>query len=261
VSGFSADVYDRGRPAYGHEVTDVLAAELGLGGRGDVRVLDLGAGTGKLSRALRDAGFDVVAVEPLDDMRAVLAEAIGAERVLRGTAEAIPLPDGSVDAVTIADAFHWFDERPAIEEIRRVLRTGGGAAVLWTSPRWEGEGFEWAHEIGEMVAPLRARHPMTSGRGAVEPFADAGGFAPVRNVGADAERESDRDAVLAYVASWSWIGALPDAERSQVLEDVEALLRRHGFTHARHAFHTDIYLTRLLEPAPAPAGDPAAAAS
>jgi SAM-dependent methyltransferase len=261
VSGFSADVYERGRPTHGREVTEVLAAELDLNIAPPARVLDLGAGTGKLSQALLAAGFDVVSVEPLEDMRAVLAAAIGDDRALAGTAEAVPLPDDSVDAITISDAFHWFDQRAAIAEIRRVLRPGGGVAVLWTAPSWHGEGFEWAHELGEMVAPLRARHPMTSARGPDEAFADAGGFAPVRNVGADAERESDRDAVLAYIASWSWVGALPEAERSGVLEDAEALLRRHGFTHARHAVHTDMYLTRLIEPAPAPAGDPPAAAS
>ena len=241
VAGFSADVYDRGRPAYGHEVTDVLGAELGLGP--DARVLDLGAGTGKLSRALVDAGFDVVAVEPLDDMRALLTEAVGADRVLPGTAEAIPLPDASVDAVTMADSFHWFDERPAIEEIRRVLRPRGGAAVLWTAPSWLGE---WTHELGSAVAKIRADHPMTSNRGAVEPFAEAGGFAPVRNVSVDAERESDRAAILAYIASWSWVGALPEQERSRVLEDADALLQRHGVEHLHHAVHTEIFLTHLL---------------
>jgi SAM-dependent methyltransferase len=246
VAGFSADVYDRGRPAYGPEVTGVLAAELGL--EAGARVLDLGAGTGKLSGALVDAGFDVVAVEPLDDMRAVLAEKIGPERSLAGTAEAIPLPDDSVDAVTMADSFHWFDEQPAIEEIRRVLRPGGGAAVLWTAPGWHGDGFEWAHELGEMVAKMRADHPMASygSRGAVEPFAEAGGFAPVRSVGVDAARESDREAILSYVASWSWVGSLPETERSQVLEQADALLRRHGVTRLRHAIHTELFLTQLL---------------
>ena len=259
VAGFSAEVYDRGRPGYGREVTEILAAELGLG-RGS-RVLDLGAGTGKLSRALLDAGFDVTAVEPLDDMRAVLAGTIGAERALAGTAEAIPLPDASVDAVTMADSFHWFDEQPAIEEIRRVLRPGGGVAVMWTGPGWHAAGFAWADELGEALGEMRADHPIKAGRGAVVPFAEAGGFADVRNVAVEVAHESDREAILAYVASWSWIGALDEEMRSQVLERTDALLRRHGVELVSHRVHTELFLTRLLEPDPALAPDPAAAAS
>ena len=96
-----------------------LAAELRLAP--GAPVLDLAAGTGKLSRALLAAGLDVVAVEPQTALRARLAGAIGADRVREGVAEAIPLPDGSVAAVTVADGFHWFDSGRALPEIRRVL--------------------------------------------------------------------------------------------------------------------------------------------
>jgi ubiquinone/menaquinone biosynthesis C-methylase UbiE len=115
-----ADAYERGRPDYPAAVIGALAAELMLAP--SAPVLDLAAGTGKLSRALLAAGLDVVAVEPLDSLRAVLARNIGPERVLEGFAEAIPLADTSVDAVTVADAFHWFDHAPALAEIQRVLR-------------------------------------------------------------------------------------------------------------------------------------------
>src|SRR5690242_672781 len=99
-------------------------------------VLDLAAGTGKLSRALLAGGLDLIAVEPLAPLRDLLAEKIGAERVREGVAEAIPLDSESVDAVTVADAFHWFDHPRALGEIERVLRAGGGLAVLAMVPDW-----------------------------------------------------------------------------------------------------------------------------
>jgi SAM-dependent methyltransferase len=246
VSGFAGDVYERGRPPYWPEVARLLTAELDL--EAGAPVLDLGAGTGKLSAALMQAGLDVRAVEPLADMRAVLARTIGDDRALEGTAEAIPLPGDSMAAVTMADSFHWFDEGSAIEEIRRVLRPGGGVAVMFTAPGWHGAGFEWAGELGDMMKDLRGDHPIFSGRhrGAEASFADAGGFAPVYNRGVDVERETDRATVMAYIASISWVGSLPDAERSAFLGDVERLLDRHGVDRVRSAVHTELFLTRRL---------------
>src|SRR5947209_9607660 len=118
-----ADTYERGRPEYAPAVIGALAAELGL--RPGGAVLDLAAGTGKLTRALLAFGLDVVAVEPQAPLRELLAKVTGGERVLDGTAEAIPLPDASVALVTVADAFHWFDQPRALAEIKRVLAPGG----------------------------------------------------------------------------------------------------------------------------------------
>src|SRR5215211_1699307 len=135
VAGFAdvAAVYDRGRPEYPPAAVERIVAELGVN-RTDppARVLDLGAGTGKLTRPLLDAGLDVVAVEPLPAMRAALATAIGPERALDGRAEAIPLGDASVDAAVCADAFHWFDGDRAAAELHRVVRPGGAVMALWT---------------------------------------------------------------------------------------------------------------------------------
>jgi ubiquinone/menaquinone biosynthesis C-methylase UbiE len=121
-----ADVYERGRPDYPPAAIGALAAELQLAP--GARVLDLAAGTGKLTRALLAAGLDVVAVEPQGPLRETLIASVGSERVFEGLAEEIPLADASVDAVTVADAIHWFDPGPALTEMRRVLRPGGGLA-------------------------------------------------------------------------------------------------------------------------------------
>ena len=111
-----AELYERSRPAYAEDAVAWAAGRLGLGpGR---RVLDLAAGTGKLTRQLLALGVDVVAVEPGDEMRGVLERVLPEVEVLAGRAEQIPLPDASVDAVAVGQAFHWFDPEPALAEMR-----------------------------------------------------------------------------------------------------------------------------------------------
>ena len=123
--GDVAAAYELGRPRYEPHAIDAIAAAAG----GGPRLLDVGAGTGRLAGPLLQKGFDVVAVEPLDAMRAILTEHIGAERALAGRAEELPLPDASVDGAVCSDAWHWFDGARAADELARVLRPGGGAVV------------------------------------------------------------------------------------------------------------------------------------
>jgi ubiquinone/menaquinone biosynthesis C-methylase UbiE len=127
--GPAAADYERARPSYPPAAIEVLRAEAGVGpGK---RVCDLAAGTGKLTRLLVTTGADVVAIEPVPGMRAQLAEVLPDIDVLDGTAESIPLDDDSVDALTVAQAFHWFRFDEALTEIRRVLRPGGSLAILF----------------------------------------------------------------------------------------------------------------------------------
>jgi SAM-dependent methyltransferase len=120
-----ADEYERTRPDYPPAVLDLLPLE------GDAAVLDLGAGTGKLTRVLAKRYREVTAVEPLANMRAMLERAVPGVTALAGSAERIPLDDGSVDGVFAAQAFHWFDKSVALPEIARVLRPGGILAIVW----------------------------------------------------------------------------------------------------------------------------------
>ncbi|MFD8598974.1 class I SAM-dependent methyltransferase [Kitasatospora sp. NPDC059646] len=123
--GSAARLYDSIRPGYpARAVTWALGAE-------PLRVLDLGAGTGLLTGALRAAGHEVVAVEPDGQMRAVAAERHPGIPVLAGSAEDIPLPDGAVDAVVVGQAYHWFTPQAALPQIHRVLRAGGVLAAMW----------------------------------------------------------------------------------------------------------------------------------
>ena len=215
-----AGAYERGRPDYAPAVVGALVAELGIAP--DAPVLDLGAGTGKLSRALLAAGLDVVAVEPQAALRETLAAHVGIERALEGRAEAIPLPDDAVDAVTVADAFHWFDQAAALAEIRRVLRPGGGLAVLWTAPDWS--GASWAHEIVAMLQRLRPEHPGFDGPPWQETARALGTWSAPREIGVRTAYPADRQRILDYLASVSWVAASSEAQRTEMLARAAAIV-------------------------------------
>jgi SAM-dependent methyltransferase len=238
--GSVADAYERGRPEYPPAAVGALAAELGLAP--GARVLDLGAGTGKLTRALLAAGLDVVAVEPQPELRALLADAVGEGRTLDGVAEAIPLADGSVATVTAADSFHWFDRPAAIAEIQRVLAPRGGLAVLTMVPDWG--GASWAHELGELVRELRPEHPHFDGPSWQQWLADAGGWEQPREVRVTASQPSAGTHVLDYLASVSWIAALEPDRRTEVLARAAALVGS-GQTPEQMSVHVVIGLARL----------------
>jgi SAM-dependent methyltransferase len=235
-----ADAYEHGRPDYAPATVGALAAELGLAP--GAPVLDLAAGTGKLARSLLAAGLDVVAVEPQAPLRDRLAAAVGVERVHEGFAEAIPLPDGSVDAVTVADGFHWFDHAQALAEIRRVLRPGGGLAVLSTVPDWS--GASWAHELGTLIERLRPEHPYFHGPPWQEAVRAAGGWTGPREIRVTASQPTDPRRIVAYVASMSFVAALPDEERAAWLAQVAALVDA-GETPAELPVQAVIGLTTL----------------
>jgi SAM-dependent methyltransferase len=124
----AAEEYEATRPSYPDELLDLLPVAAGA------TVLDLGAGTGKLTRVVSRRYARVIAVEPLDGMRAILERVVPDVEAVPGSAEQIPLDDGSVDAVFAAQAFHWFDHARAIPEIARVLRPGGVLAIVWNGP-------------------------------------------------------------------------------------------------------------------------------
>jgi SAM-dependent methyltransferase len=234
-----ADAYESGRPDYPPAVSGAIGAELGL--RSGARVLDLAAGTGKLSRRLLAGGFDVIAVEPQESLRAKLAEGIGAERVHVGVAESIPLADGEVEAVTVADAFHWFDHGPALAEIARVLVPRGGLALISMAPDWS--GASWAEEVGELINGLRPEHPHFDGPAwpdvlrAAEGWVEPWELRLTRSVPAEPARLPD------YVASMSFVAALPDAERQASLDRVSEIVAA-GQTPDRLGVHVSFLFSR-----------------
>jgi ubiquinone/menaquinone biosynthesis C-methylase UbiE len=238
-SGFSAaaEVYERARPGYPDEAVAWVAERLGICAGRDV--LDLAAGTGKLTRQLVPFGARIVAVEPIDAMRAELERAVPGVEALTGTAEAIPLPDASVDAVTCAQAFHWFRPDEAVREIRRVLRPGGGLALLWNGRDLDDP--KHAH-VDELLAPHRDEFP--SGE---EHWRAVLGRLEHRTW-----RYSQSLTLAEYVdrvASTSFVGAMPFAQRREFLADVRAALSGYG-EPLDLRYLTDVYVCDPLDSNP-----------
>lgn len=209
----SADAYERARPGYPAEAVDHLVSRL----RAGARVLDLAAGTGKLTRPLMAAGVDVVAVEPVAEMRGALPASVEARE---GTAEAIPLADRCVDAVTVGQAFHWFADQAALHEIHRVLRRHGTLALFWNR-RVEEDPVN--RRISELLAPYQAdapTHRFDSWRSAFEPTTL---FGPLDERVFVNRQVLDADGFQERIGSVSFIAALDEPERSRVLERARSL--------------------------------------
>ena len=216
--GAVADRYARARPGYPAAAVEWLL-EAGPGRD----VVDLAAGTGKLTELLLELGAAVVAVEPDDGMRAALAAAVPAVEALAGTAEAMPLPDASADAVMVAQAFHWFDVGPACDEIARVLRPGGVLGLLWNlrdgSIPWVADLdriLDWPADVvaraGDLSYAEIGRHPAFTDGGRRE-FANRVPFTPSR--------------LVDWAASTSRVATRPEEERAAVLAGVAELARTH----------------------------------
>jgi SAM-dependent methyltransferase len=212
----AADEYERGRPGWPHEVLDVLALP------DEATVLDLGAGTGKLTRVLADRYARVIALEPLAELRAILGERVPQAEALPGVAEAIPLGDGSVDAVFAGQSFHWFANEVALREIARVLQSGGLLVRLWNE----------AIEPNPLPAGYRRR--MSELHDAMRPapiderIFDGAPFGEVHEATLEHEQRSSRDDVLAFAASVSWIASRDD--RDEVLAELASLLPEGDYT-------------------------------
>ena len=230
--GRAADAYERGRPGYPPDALAHLAAELGL--RDGVTVLDLAAGTGKLTRMLAATDAAVIAVEPVAAMRRVLAAAVPGVQVLDGTAEAIPVADGTLDAVTVDRA---------LVEIGRALRPGGGLALVWNT---FDSSVDWGAALQALVHVYRRGEPQY-GRGTSwrEAFAASPLYAPLSERVFGLVHELDTAGLLARIGSTSYIATLPDADRAQLFAEVRALVAELP-QPLRLPYRTDTYVTRRI---------------
>jgi SAM-dependent methyltransferase len=210
--GTVADVYERGRPLYPAEAIDWLVPPHAT------RVADVGAGTGKLTRQLRERGLDVIAVEPSAGMREQLRRAVPGVPVLGGTAEQIPLAGGTVDLVLVAQAWHWVDPARAVPEVARVLAPGGRLGLLWNR---RAEDEPWVAGlstiIGSRGTPGSERH-----------FPEIGPpFGPAERHSVGWVHRLSRAEMIDWVASRSYVITLPGERRHQVLGQVRDLLDTH----------------------------------
>ena len=209
-----ADAYERARPGYPAD------AVLWLAGETPCDVVDLGAGTGKLTRSLAALGHHVVAVEPLPEMLDRLRAAVPGVTAVVGTAESMPLPDDSTDVVACAQAFHWFDHGPALAEIARVLRPGGRVALVWNV---RDERVPWVSELSDAMVGRTGVD-----RGASEPIERSGLYGEVERARFEHTQDVDREALRALVLSRSYCAVLPDEERAPILGRVDRLFDEHA---------------------------------
>jgi SAM-dependent methyltransferase len=243
-TGFAADAarYERVRPLYPDAAVERLMGELDL--TASSSVLDLAAGTGKLTRSLVGRVGRVAAVEPSEPMRAVLSQVVPHAEAVAGTAEAIPVPDAAVDAVFVGEAFHWFRTVDAAVEIARVLVGGGGLALLWNRPHWDEGDNPWLSAFGALVQPLREEAgPMPiDGERWVEQLETLGLFGPLARGEAENVQRLSRDDFVALVASWTWIANLDGRRQRAVLAGVRDLLGDQPSVKLR--YRTKMYWTR-----------------
>ena len=209
--------YERHRPEYPEEALRWAAGQLGLAD--GERVLDIGAGTGKLARGLVALGFEVVAVEPGAPMLERLRAAVPEAEPLEGPAESIPLADASVDAAFAGQAYHWFDRGRAVPELHRVLRPGGGLVLLWN---WWDERDPLQHELGAIV--VYAGH---------RPYADeelpgAPWFREIARTIVENAEESSPEAIVARLSTTSMFLTMEADEREQRLAEVRRIASRYG---------------------------------
>ncbi|HKP41710.1 class I SAM-dependent methyltransferase [Mycobacterium sp.] len=208
--GAEAAAYERGRPSYPPEAIDWLLPS------GAHDVLDLGAGTGKLTTRLVERGLDVVAVDPIPEMLELLSSSLPDTPALLGTAEEIPLADDSVDAVLVAQAWHWFDTERAVKEVARVLRPGGRLGLVWNA---RDERLGWVKDLGRIIGHEDAQfNDKTT-------LPDA--FAEVEHHLVEWTNYLTPQALIDLVASRSYCITSPEKVRTRTLDRVRELLSTH----------------------------------
>jgi ubiquinone/menaquinone biosynthesis C-methylase UbiE len=221
TSGFGdGSRYERGRPGYPDEALAMFARVFDLGP--GIRVIDLGAGTGKFTRQLALSGVEILAVEPSPSMRTAFARNVPDVELVDGSAEHIPAADASVDAVFVAQAFHWFDADAALTEIARVLRPGGGLGLIWNerddSVEWVStlsRAIEWPergpYQVGKDFRPVVSAHPA---------------FEDVNRYRYQFHQMLDHAGLMDRMASTSYITAMEPDQREAYLVPLAELVSR-----------------------------------
>lgn len=219
--GGAVDIYERARPTYPAEAAAWLVPP------GARVVVDLGAGTGKFTRSLVKRGFEVTAVEPDPKMLATLTAALPSVTGLVGSAEQLPFADATVDAVTVAQAWHWVDESVALPEVARVLKPGATLGLIWNL---RDERVDWVRQLGIVMRHSEAE------RFRRDEFVIGAPFGPTESFSVSWSMPSSAEALVELAASRSYIITAEPAERQRILDAVRKLAETHPDLVGRESF-------------------------
>ena len=227
--GKEAVVYERSRPSYPPNAVAWLVDRLKL--RPGAVALDLAAGTGKLTRLLLPTGASVIAVEPVLGMRQVLHELLPRVPVVAGTAECVPIKASAVDAICVAQAFHWFDADRALAEIERVVRPGGGLGLVWNA---RDRSVDWVDQVWAVMDEVEKRAPWRDHENWRDhAFCDRPGFGPLHDATFHHDQVTTPAGVVERMRGVSHIAVLGRQEQAEVLGRVHAVLSEHPDTRGR----------------------------
>jgi SAM-dependent methyltransferase len=243
-AGFTkgAAAYVRGRPDYPATAIAFMAEQLGL--RDGATVIDIGAGTGKLSRLLVATGARLIAVEPVAAMRDQFSRVLPGVEIVEGIAEAIPLADNSAEAATAAQAFHWFANAKALAEIHRVLKPHGRLGLIWNNRDTDAAG--WVREVWALIERGEGDLPRYRKGTWKSAFTDYAGFRAVGEKSFAHVQRGDFAMITDRIASLSFVANMDDAERDSLLRNVRGLLEHHPDTTGKEVleipYRTDVYI-------------------
>ena len=235
----AADAYERGRPHYPDAAIEWLWNALELSP--SATVVDVGAGTGRLTAALVARGAQVVAVEPVAAMRELLAAAVPGARPEPGTAEQLPATDGSAGAVVAAQAFHWFATEASLSEFHRVLGPGGRLGLIWNTRNLE-DPLQAA--ISRLLEPHRGDAPRHASGEWRRPLERSALFEPAGEQQVDFVQELSREGLIDRVGSISFVAALAQQPRAALLGQVGEMVDEHGLARLPYTCEAFVYAAR-----------------
>ncbi len=241
----AGDSYERGRPEYPQEAIEFLINTLQIGTASSV--LDLGAGTGKFTKLLAQSKAKIAAVEPVEGMRKKFQSLYPDIEALKGSAENIPVENSSADVVVAAQAFHWFNGPQALSEIHRALKPGGKLGLIWNA---RDESLAWIAELTRIIDPLEGGAPRYKTMNWKKCFEDTKLFSPLQLKHFSYTQTGTIETVVDRIASISFISALAESQKQQVLQRVRTLVQTHPDTKSQSEiklpYRTDVFWCKKI---------------